>query len=249
MFTSKSILALLILSNFIYADSVEFKNGAKLTGTVEEQNKQTLTIKVEGKSTTYSQSDISKVSLSQKVSAPPPPPPPPAVTNEKEITTNLELSAGTTIHIMTTSQVDTQHHEKGHQFKVKLENDLVSKDGRVIAQKGSDVYAEVIESEQARRLLGKSKMIVVLTAITHNNKRIEIKTEALNILTPQSQGRDSLGKVARGAAVGGIADGHDGAKTGAKVGLAVAVLSRGKATGLPAGTLIDFTLSYDIIIK
>jgi len=246
MNTIKSFLTLLILSNFVQADLVEFNNGAKLNGIIEDQNHKTLTINIDGKSTTYLKSDIKNITLSQKVSSPPPPP---AVKNENKTEKDLILSSGAIIHVITTTQVDTQQHKTGHQFKLKLENDLLSEDGRVIAQKGSDVYAEVIESEQARRLIGKSKMIVVLKAITHNNQRVEINTQALNILTPQSQGRNSVGKVARGAAIGGLVDGHDGARTGAKVGLGMAVLSRGKATGLPAGTLVDFTLSSDIIVK
>ena len=36
--------------------------------------------------------------------------------------------------------------------------------------------------------------------------------------------------------------------TGAKVGLGAAVLTRGQATGVPSGTMLDFRLSSDVKI-
>jgi hypothetical protein len=53
----------------------------------------------------------------------------------------------------------------------------------------------------------------------------------------------SARKVVRGAAIGGLAEGSSGAKTGARVGLGTAILSGGNQVAYPPGTLIDFQLT------
>jgi hypothetical protein len=50
-------------------------------------------------------------------------------------------------------------------------------------------------------------------------------------------------KVAKGAAVGALADGSKGAETGAKIGLGVAILAGGRHAGVAAGTLLEFRLA------
>ena len=63
------------LSSEVSADTIEFKNGAVLIGTVVEQDSETLTINVSGATTTYSKLDIEKIKMAAKVISPPPPPP------------------------------------------------------------------------------------------------------------------------------------------------------------------------------
>jgi len=67
----KSIL-LSLLATLALADKVEFNNGALLEGTVTTQNTETLSINVAVTVTTYAQSDITKVEISDKVVSPPP---------------------------------------------------------------------------------------------------------------------------------------------------------------------------------
>ena len=43
--------------------------------------------------------------------------------------------------------------------------------------------------------------------------------------------------------VGALADGSSGARTGAKVGLGAAVLTGGNQAQIPAGTLLEFSLT------
>ncbi len=239
----KSLLSILLL-NLSQADTVEFNNGAILDGKVTKQNETTLTIKIDEKTTTYFKSDIKNIKLDLVISAPPPAPPPPAPINS-----SISIASGTQIHAIVLSSINSSQHKKGHQFKMHLESDIISKNGKVVAPKGSDIYGLVVQSEQARRLVGESKIIITLNAISINNKRVAIKTDAINILAPKKQGRDSVGKVARGAVIGGLINGNDGARDGAKVGLGLAVLTRGKSTGVSSGTLLDFTLTSDFKIE
>ncbi len=55
--------------------------------------------------------------------------------------------------------------------------------------------------------------------------------------------KTSVGRTARAAAIGGLVDGSDGAKTGAKVGGGAAILTKGNDIQVPKGELIEFILS------
>jgi hypothetical protein len=159
------------------------------------------------------------------------------------------IKAGTVIHIITTQAINSSTHKTGHKFQMKLESNIVDASGNVLMTKGSNVYAVVVSSEQAGRLVGNSKMIISLTALSLGSTRVAIKTDAINILAPKKQGRDTASKVFRGAAIGALVNGNDGARDGAKVGAGLAILTRGKSTGIPAGTLLDFTLISQVNIK
>ena len=241
----KKSLLLVFLWTLSSADTISFKSGALIKGNITAQNTQTVTIDIEGQKATYLKSDIDNIDIAVKISPPPAvSTPPPAVKS-----TLLVIEAGSAIHVVNTTQIDTQHHKQGHQFKMKLETNLMSENGRVVVPKGSAIYGVVASSQQAGRLVGKSEMIISLNAITVNGKRIAIKTNNINLLAAQAQGRDTARKTLRGAAIGGLINGSDGAKDGAKVGMGVSVLTRGKSTAIPAGKLLNFTLISKIVVK
>ena len=233
----------MFLVSVLYADTIYFKNGATVKGDIASQNDQTVSIKVGEKTTVYAMKDISKVEKAAAVSAPPPAPvaAPPS-------SGGTVIAAGTVLHVSMTQTLSTQTHKNGNKFKARLENDLVS-GGKTIAPKGSDVYGVVVDSKQAGRLVGSSSMIIELTAISVNGKQVAISTNKINAVTEKKQGRDTLGKTARAAAIGGLIDGSDGAKTGAKVGVGLAVLTKGGAAGINAGTLLDFTITTNVKIN
>ena len=240
----KSLLVLALLT-VLQADKIEFTNGAIIKGNITQKTATTVTIDIEGKITTYAMSDVKDIKEDVKIAPPPPAP----VSKAPSTNTPLSIESGMVLHVRTTSSANTSQHRAGHQFTMVLESNLISKDGRVIAPKGSSVYATVVSSQQAGRLVGKSEMIVTLNAIEINGKRVAIKTQNINLLAPKSAGRDTVGKVAKGAAIGGLIDGSDGAKTGAKVGVGLAILTRGKSTGIPAGTLLDFTVTANTLVQ
>jgi hypothetical protein len=238
-------LILLILITAIYADTINFKNGATLEGKIIEEDDTTVTISIKEKQTIYSMNDIKSIKRDTVVSAPPPPPPsiatPPSGIKE--------IKAGTLLHITMSTSLDTQRHNKGHQFKARLESDLLTNDGVVVAKKGSDVYGTVLQAKQAGRMVGQSQMMVTFNAISIDGKRVEIKTNTLDIMSKDNQAKDSVKKVARGAIIGAMINGNDGARDGAKVGIGLSMLTRGKGAGIEAGTLFDFTLTSTLTIQ
>jgi len=123
-----------------------------------------------------------------------------------------------------------------------LEADLAV-DGTVVAPRGSNVYGELIDAKQAGRLVGKSEMTITFTGLMINNQIRPIRTGAIQAVAESGSGKNTVGKTARGAAIGGLIDGSSGAKTGAKVGLGVSVLTRGGRINIPANTLLEVPLT------
>jgi hypothetical protein len=81
-----------------------------------------------------------------------------------------------------------------------------------------------------------------------NNEMVSISTLSLNGKGPNAAG-DTLGRTARTAAIGGLINGTDGAKTGAKVGVGASLLTRNSDIKIEAGTLLDFALNKPIILN
>ena len=242
------ILILFLIYSGLYGDTINFKNGAVLDGKIVKEDKSTVTITIEGKQTTYSMSDVKSIKRDKVVSPPPPPPPPPAPIKSASSATR-EIAAGTTLHVIMTSTLDTRRDSKGHQFKAQLESDLLDSSGEVVARKGSDVYGVVLESKQSGRMVGVSQMLVTFTAISIDGKRVEIKTNTLDVMSKDNQVKDTAKKVARGAIIGAMINGNDGARDGAKVGVGLAMLTRGRGAGLAAGTMFDFTITSAVKLK
>ncbi len=71
-----SLLTSFALSSVLLGDSIEFKNGATLSGKIIDQDSKTITINVTGTTTTYAKSDIANIDVAKKVVSPPPSPAP-----------------------------------------------------------------------------------------------------------------------------------------------------------------------------
>jgi hypothetical protein len=139
------------------------------------------------------------------------------------------------------SALNSKQHKAGHKFTATLEGDIVV-NNTVVAPRGSKVYGQLTESKKSGRLAGKSEMQITLTQILINNQLKPIVTSGVKAVT-DSTAKNTAGKTARFAAIGALADGKKGARTGAKVGAGVSILTRGNQINIPAGTLLDFTLA------
>lgn len=49
--------------------------------------------------------------------------------------------------------------------------------------------------------------------------------------------------------IGGLVDGSDGARTGAKVGAGAAILTKGEQINIPAGTIMETRLKTALVIE
>ena len=123
-----------------------------------------------------------------------------------------------------TDTVNSRAHGEGHRFTAELEGDLVV-NGMVVAPRGSKIYGQLVKSKQSGRLRGRSKMTITFTHLMINGQLKPIQTS--NIQT--------VGKTARGAAIGALANGKKSARKGAKIGLGVAILTAGRSCQHPLG--------------
>lgn len=229
---------LLAMSAFTSADTIELKNGKKLDGKIISQADGIVTLDMDGIPVTLNTADIQSMSMG---GAAEPKAAVPEATKSKTASGPIEIPAGTTMLINLGSTLDSGKHTKGHKFTAVLEGAIIH-DGITAVPAGSKIYGVVTEAVKSRRASGKSKLLVTITEMNINGKIVPIQTSAINAYT-QATGKSSAGKVVRGAAIGSLADGSSGAKTGAKVGLAGALLSGGNQVVIPAGTLLDFTLT------
>lgn len=240
------LLSLVCLANPAWADILELANGQKFEGTFIGRSNGSVNFEVDGITTTYNEKDVKNVvfgSPQQKVEKTTETTPASDVSNS---TASLTVPSGTRLMVRTKEPLDSSRHKAGHKFTATLEADLAVS-GTVIAPRGSNVYGELVGAKQAGRLAGKSEITLVFTGLMINNQIKPIRTGTIQAVAESGQGKNTAGKLARGAAIGGLIDGKDGARTGAKVGAGAAILTRGGRINIPANTLLEVPLAGPLI--
>ncbi len=153
---------------------------------------------------------------------------------EKETHT---VPVGAHLLIEAAEPITTQNKAAGDRFQAVLKANLMDGD-TVVIPAGTTVYGTVLVAKRGR-IAKKAELELTLTEFLLDGNLIPIKTTILTGEGPKSgAGRKVLGA----AAIGALADGHDGAETGAKVGAGLALLAGGKHAGVQAGSLLDFNL-------
>jgi len=228
------------------ADTLELTNGKSMQGTFVGRDKGVVKFETkEGVVVSIDEKDVKNVVFGgaakpKETAAPAAKPAAKPVT--KESAGPITVPAGTVIHVRMKEPVNTKQHKAGHKFTATMETDLVV-NGKVVAPKGSNVYGVLQSTKQARRLVGKSEMTMTFTGIMLNNQIKPIQAGEIKAVAESGSGKETVGRTARFAAIGGLADGSEGAKTGAKIAVGVSLLTRGSSIDIPAGTLLDFPLA------
>ena len=132
-------------------------------------------------------------------------------------------------------------------FSARLEGDLVI-DGVLVTNRGAKVYGRITDSRRGGNIAGKSQLTLQLTDLTVDGKPQQIATSSYKQVT-QGEGQRTLQRALGAAAIGGLIKGKKGARRGAKVGAGVSILSGGEQISIPAGTLLEFTLVGDLVIR
>lgn len=235
-FKNKSILTLmtgLLLTSQINAATVTLKDGRSFEGQIKSQDAEKVVLDMNGIEMTLPVNQVSAIDMSDAAKE---------VAAEKEPTLGVAtVAAGTALTVKMTDGFNSRQNKTGQRFAAVLEGNLMSGD-TLVAPKGSNVYGVLTNVKKAGRLAGSAALSFELNEISINGTMFAIKThniggEGVNTV------RKTLGTTARAAAVGGLIDGSDGAKTGAKVGVGVSVLTKGNDIQVPKGELIEFILS------
>jgi len=232
------------------ADTLTLKDGQVLNGTLVERSDAGVKFNVGGQVINFAADTIKSI----EVAASPAPaavapaaaaPAPVAATGP--VVAKGTLPAGTIFLISMSEGVNSKQHKPGHKFRATLQEDLKA-NGAVVAPKGATLYGELIGAKSSGRLVGKSELTITFDSILLNDQRYPISTDGIKAVG-EGTGKDTASKAVRGAAIGGLADGSDGAKTGAKVGLGIALLTQGNQIEIPAGALLEFTLTAPLTVK
>jgi hypothetical protein len=246
---SSSLITLALgFSTCSFADVLILKDGQSLAGTLVSRDANGVVFDIAGQKLTFEIDKVAGISFGDA----------PVAKESNDVNTEITSSsqeknksitvpAGTRLVVRTNTSLNSKQHKAGHKFMAKLEADLVVEE-RVIAPRGSTLYGVISASKQSGRLVGKSTIELTFTDIMLNNQMLPIKTSGVKTLT-EATGKNTVSKTARAAAVGGLIDGSSGAKTGAKVGLGLSVLSRGNSVNIPAGTMLELQIAVPFTVK
>lgn len=234
------LASILMIGLPVNADILELNNGREFDGILIGKDGDTIQFEADGIAMTFQASDVKNISVGSS-SKPKVKDQAKATDIKPESDTRPAVPAGTRIIVKLDQTLDGSKVKKGHKFTAALESALVV-DGITIAPSGSVVYGVVHESKSSGRLAGSSSISFSLTDIKVSDQMKPIKTSGIQGVTDNTA-KNTVAKTGRAAAIGGLAGGSSGAKKGAKVGLGVSVLTRGQQAVIPAGALLEFTLS------
>jgi len=165
------------------------------------------------------------------------------------------LAAGTPISVRTVGEVNTKAAKNGNEFEATLESPLAA-EGHTLAKRGATVIGRVVNADQGGRAKGKASLTLALARLRLANGQ----TVAVQTNTVMQEAKSGTGKNVKrtavatgaGALIGGIAGGGKGAAIGAGVGagagLATNLATRGPAAEVPAETVLNFSLTKEIVV-
>lgn len=186
-------------------------------------------------------------SMACVVAAPPPQQTPPPVSPAFDPPTGVTVPAGTVFMVRMHDSVNTRRDRAGSRWTAVLEADLVAGD-TTVAPRGSVVYGVLSQVDSSGRLIGRSSMTMQPTDLMIGSRMFPITTGEIQAAAENSAGGNTARRTARAAAVGGLIDGSDGAKTGAAVGLGASILSDDGQIEVAAGTLLQFPLAAPLAL-
>lgn len=239
-----SFTLVLLACSVGFADTLILKDGRRFDGTFTSRDNGMVVFDAGGMSISVPQADVKELTFgagggaavqapSAAVAAVPAAPQPSAA---------VTVPAGTVLHVRMRDSLDTKRHGNGHRFTAVMEADIVV-GGVVAIPRGATVYGQVTNAKQAGHLLGKSGATLVFTGVMINNQIKPIHSGQITATNERGSGGQTVRRTATGAAIGGLVDGRDGAKTGAAIGLGLSLLTRGNSLTVPSGTLLDVSLA------
>lgn len=160
------------------------------------------------------------------------------------------LEPGTRLEVRTTRTISTKSCAVGDTFLATLEAPLMNGD-REIAAKGADVEGKVTICEKSGRVKGRAAIELELTRVKmREGNWLDVYTSTFDQEASASKKSDAA-KVgigaAAGAVLGAIFGGGKGAAIGAAAGggagLGTVLITKGKASEIPAETILVFSLA------
>jgi hypothetical protein len=234
------IAALSLLANgIVHADTIELADGTLLEGDFIGSSNGIIMFNTGSSIEAFPEDKVVGIFLSSGVA-----------TAEKErakSSTSVTVPAGTRLVIRTTDSVDTSRHAAGHRFRGQLESALVVA-GNTVVPRGAYVHGRITDANQSRAIAGDTNLSMTFTDILINDQLFPIATSGMKAQAGNEAGR-TVGRTARAAAIGGLAGGSSGARRGARVGLGASILTGGASINVPAGTIVEVSLSAALVVE
>ena len=239
-----SFALVMMVSSVSFADTLVLKDGRRFDGTFKSRDNGTVVFDAKGMAISVPEADVQELTFGTgggaQVQAPAQAAAPAPVTSQPAQA--VTVPAGTILHVRMQDSLDTKRHGNGHRFTAIMEADIVV-NGVVAIPRGATVYGQVTNAKQAGRLVGKSGATLTFTGVMINNQIKPIHSGQIQAANEKGSGGQTVRRTATGAAIGGLVDGSDGAKTGAAIGLGLSMLTRGNSLQVPSGTLLDVSLA------
>lgn len=240
-----SLVALTLLSSTsALADVLVLKDGQSLTGKLVSRSADKVVFEIAGQQLSFDTDKVKNISFGDTAADKKVEKPTADTANQSASKGKGTAQIGSRVVVRTNTAINSRQHKAGHKFTVRLEADLVSGEV-VIAPRGSTVYGVITQAKKSGRLVGKTSLQLTMTDIMIDNQMKPIQTSEIKALT-EGTGKSTVSRTARLAAIGGLANGSDGAKNMAKVGVGVSLLTSGNSINIPAGTLLEFQLAQPL---
>ena len=224
----------LFTSSMLQADTLELTNGTLLEGSFVGSSNGIIMFNTGAGIEAFPQNEVANVFFGD------------GKQKSENKAKSVTVPAGTRLIVRTSDPVDSSRHSAGHRFRGQLEGALVVR-GVTVAPRGSYVHGRVTQSGQAGRVGGSSNLSVEFTDIMIDDQLFSISTGPIKGETG-AEGRRTVGRTARAAAIGGLMGGESGARTGARVGLGASIVSSGASVIIPPGTLLETTLTAPLTV-
>jgi len=162
------------------------------------------------------------------------------------------IPSNNNLQVRLDQSIDTRTNNPGDGFTATLVEPVVV-GGRMVLPRGTRFTGHVTAAKSSGRLKGRAYLGLTLDAFEHGGRQYPIQTSDVGQAS-RSHKKRNLGLIGGGAGVGGLigalAGGGSGAAIGALVGggagTAGAAATGKKETGLPAETVLTFTLQSPV---
>ncbi len=225
-------------AGLLFADTIELADGTLLEGNFIGSSNGIIMFNTGGGIEAFPESEVVGIFLSAGVAT--------AEDYNAAAAGQITVPAGTRLVIRTSDAIDSSRHGAGHRFRGQLEGALVV-DGITVAPSGTFVHGQIVSASQAGRAVGSSELSIEFTDIMIDDQLFPIATTGMQAQTG-GEGRRTVGRTARAAAVGGLIGGSSGARTGARVGVGASILTSGASVNIPRGTIIETTLRTPLTV-
>ncbi|MEZ2347970.1 hypothetical protein [Terriglobus sp. RCC_193] len=171
------------------------------------------------------------------------------------IPADITIPAGTTLAIRINQRIDVKHARIGDRFTGDL-SESVTRDGKVILPRGTDVRGVIDAAHRRGHFKGRSILELRLTSIMHDGKAYPVQTADF-VASKKGKGKRTAGWIGgtagAGMLIGGIASGGvgllAGGLAGGGLGTVIAGTTGNRDIVIPAESLVRFRLQDDLTVS